>query len=146
MRPIRLTDERAAQAAIHQIKGATGRHPFRVMTIQSEDALRNNEQNALFHAIIGQMSDQSTHWGDGKYISPTVMKEWVVSMYLPHKTISLPNGTQVVKRQSTTKLSRRQFADLIKHTLAMAVDMDMTIEFKGDKARRFHEGDSRWWE
>jgi len=143
--PIRLTDHIAENAAIHVIKNNIGKEPVKVMRIVSEDALRNLEQNALFHVIIGQMSEQSAMVGEGNYITPTVMKEWVVSMYLPAKTIQLPNGTQSVKRQSTTTLSRYAFAKLISHTLAMAHEMGMTIEFLSDKSKAYMAGDRSWY-
>jgi len=142
---IRLIDQQSAKAAANLIYDSTGKIPAKVMRIISEDALRNLEQNALFHVIIGQMAEQSTHYGDGKYISATVMKEWIVSMHLPAKTIHLPNGTQSVKRQSTTTLSRKAFAKLINHTLTMASEMEMTIEFLSDRGRKYLDGNKEWY-
>lgn len=145
MKPIRLIDNNSLNAAVNAIRGSLGQNPNKFVQITTEDRIRNLEQNALLHVIIGQMSRQSAEVGDGRYISPTVMKEWVVTMFMPLKVIHLPNGTQSVRRESTTRLSRKRFAELISHTLRHAVDMGMTIEFKGDKAERFYSGDREWY-
>lgn len=109
-----------------------------------EDEIRNLAQNALFHAVINQMSEQSNHVGDGKYIDPTLMKEFVVYRFKSNE-IQLPNGETIHKRVSTRKLSKKMFSELMNHTLSMASEMDMTIEFRGDEAERYYSGDNRWY-
>jgi hypothetical protein len=143
MKSIKLINEKSARAAMHVINANLGSN--KIMQIVSEDTLRNEEQNKLFHAIRDQMSEQSNHVGDGKYIPPAVMKDWIVFSF-DNRVVVLPDGTQINKRVDTRNMSRKAFSDLVRHTLSMALDLGMTIEFKNDKHKAYMNGDGEWWQ
>lgn len=142
MRTIKLINEQSARQAMHLINANLGSD--KVMRIMSEDAIRNEEQNKLFHAIRDQMSEQSTQVGEGKYIPPVVMKDWIVFNF-DNRAVTLPDGQVMHKRVDTRRMSRKLFSDLIRHTLAMAVDLGMSIEFKEDRHKAYMNGDGDWW-
>ena len=139
---LKLTDEKCLNAAMSMIRGNLGSN--KVMRIQSEETIRNLEQNAMFHALRDQMCEQSSQVGEGKYISPKVMKDWICYEF-EGETQILPNGIEIIKRVDTSSLSRKRFAALITHLLNMAYELGMTIEFKEDKHKEYFNGNKDWW-
>lgn len=81
---------------------------------------RNNEQNALYWAILGEISEQA--WIHGKQYNSDVMHEYCKREVMPEeittkdgevrsKWLESPNGQPVVI--STTLLSKKCFAEYI---------------------------------
>ena len=142
LRTLKLTDQRCISTAMSMIRANLGCN--KIMRIESEETIRNREQNAMFHALRDQMCEQSTQIGEGRYIGPTVMKDWICFEF-ENRTQILPNGIEIQKRVDTSKLSIKRFAALITHLLNMAYDLGMTIEFKQDKHKEYFNGNKYWW-
>ena len=89
--------------------------PVRV-TIERYQPMRNLDQNAKFHAMVGEIAE---HTGDDVKSVKSDLKE----LFLP----KVEGLRGVMRPKDTSKLSTIEFADLIEQTQVLAVELGVVF-------------------
>lgn len=97
------------------------------VTIAEHKARRNNEQNALLHALLQEIAEQA--WVEGKQYDMETWKEFFRCTYIGTEEITLPGGKRLERGISTTTLSVHDFADFVTKIQAYAIDQ-LGVEFQ----------------
>lgn len=90
------------------------------VTISEHRAKRSDEQNAKFHAMLRDLSEQA--WVDGKQYSQETWKEWIRRKFIGTEEVFLPDGTMIERGLSTTQLTVSEFSELIERVMQYAAE------------------------
>jgi hypothetical protein len=101
------------------------------IVVEAKPENRSLDQNALFHALVEDISKQGTQWA-GK---PRTAAEWKVLLVSGH-AIATKEGAEMVPglegefvnlRESTAKMSKKRSASLIEYTLAFCAQNGVKV-------------------
>ena len=92
---------------------------------------RSLDQNAIFHAIAGDISKSGMEWA-GKVRSPSDWKALLVSAHAvatgrPGEVIQGLEGELVAIRESTARMSRERASSLIEYALCFAAENEIPL-------------------
>ena len=92
--------------------------PLRVI-LTSSDRKRSNEANAFYWAfLLQQISEQV--WTEGRQYSKNVWHEYFAQMFAEKIEITLPDGSILNRRKSTSEMKMGEFSDYLQRVEAFA--------------------------
>jgi hypothetical protein len=96
--------------------------------VEVKEATRNLEQNALLWALLNDISEQ-VEW-HGQWLSPEDWKHVFSASLKKQRAVQGIDGGFVVLGQSTSRMGKKEFSDLLELIQAFAIERD--VKFSGE--------------
>lgn len=113
-----LAHDLARGRAIEAVKNAPAGY-----YVEVKEPTRNNEQNALMWSLLSDVSEQVQWYGE--WLSPENWKDVFSAALKKQKVVPGLEGGFVVCGQSTSRMGKREFSDLIELIRAFGVERDV---------------------
>ena len=95
--------------------------PLTEVIIQPYVEKRNTDQNALFHALMRDLSKQYAETY-GEVVAPDVWKEYLKRKFLGQESIAMRNGETFAYTRHTSKLNKAEMAEFIDKCIMWCAD------------------------
>jgi hypothetical protein len=103
--------------------------PVHVIKIFPFVEKRNTDQNALFHALMRELSRRYSEHYD-TFVSPQVWKEYLKQMFLGQESVTMKNGKIFTYTRHTSDLTKKEMAEFIDQCImwsAKELEIQLTI-------------------
>ena len=127
-RTVILRDERAMQAlrlALSNWRTAAALETPLTVTVAEYKARRTSAQNALLWAVLTEIAEAVKVGGKEQEVE--VWHEWAKQKFIGIEEVTLPDGTNIVRGLSTSRLNVADFSLMIDRLIAYAV-LDLGLE------------------
>ena len=127
-RTVILRDERAMQAlrlALSNWRTAAALETPLTVTVAEYKARRTSAQNALLWAVLTEIAVAVKVGGKEQEVE--VWHEWAKQKFIGIEEVTLPDGTNIVRGLSTSRLNVADFSLMIDRLIAYAV-LDLGLE------------------